>query len=274
MVSSIAEMLPALADNERFYEENLLMADELLPTSGETLTEVAETQPTPRTRALVDSRALTQLALTESIALAAQRPECVAPLAAEEITAAFVAQLLTDTRATQAKFARVISLHGNKRDSTATESTRHEDLLRQLTALNSAALRKWGSGPVHKGDRDAYGIGKKLKDFNRPALEVLVTGILQRIAADSLPGVTPAKIASLQTTYNAWKTADQSQTTHTTDASQILAEAKAELKDLTTRRQNIQLAADTIWPSSNSNNVPIRTAFGLPKTRPFRPVVK
>ena len=270
MLSSGAETRIVFADTLSFPKENLSMADALLPTEGETQSPVAGAKKSAATRSLFDTQALKQLALTEYVAHAAQRPECVAPLAAEEITAVFVAQLLTDTQTTQAKFARIITLHGNTRGATATESTHHTSLLQQLTGLNSAALRKWGNTPAHKGDRDTYGIGKKLKDFSRPALETLVTGILQRVAADNLPGVTPTKIQALQATFTAWKTADQEQTTHATDATQLLTEAKAELESLNTRRRNIQLAADTIWPASDSNNAPIRTAFGLPKTRPFR----
>ena len=270
MLSSDAQRQIVFADTRLFPKENLLMADALLPTEGEAQSPVAEAKKPAATRSLFDTQALTELALIESVARAAQRPECALPLAAEEITAAFAALLLTDTQATQAKFAQIVTLHGNTRDATSTESTHHTSLLQQLTGINSAALRKWGSTPAHKGDRDAYGIGKKLKDFSRPALETLVTGILQRIAADSLPGVTPTKIQALQSTFTAWKTADQEQTTHATDASQLLIEAKADLESLNARRRNIQLAADTIWPFSNSNNAPRRTAFGLPKTRPFR----
>ncbi len=232
----------------------------------------AATQKTARTRSLSDQEALTELALIASVAHAAQRPECVAPLAAEAISAAFVAQLLTDTQATQGKFAHVVTLHGNKQGASATEKSHHTALLKQLAALNSAALRKFKSAPAHKGDRDAYGIGQKLATLSRPTLELIVTGILQRIATDNLPGVTPAKITALQSVFTAWKTADQEQTTHTTDASQLLVEAKAELEDLKVRRREIQLAADTIWPFSDPNKNPIRTAFGLPKTRPFRAV--
>jgi hypothetical protein len=274
MLCRAAEALPAHAENLLSDKENLSMADELLPTEGEALTTIAPTQPKPRTRSQVDTSALTQLALIELVAQTAQRPECVAPLAAEEITAAFVAQLLTDTHATQAKFARVITLYGSSKDATATEKVHHKDLLSQLTALNSAALRKWGTSPTHKGDRDTYGIGKKLGNLSRPMLETLVFGILQRVASDSLPGVTPAKIVALQSTYDAWKAADKSQATYLADTSQLLAEAKEDLKDLNTRRQNIQLAADIIWPSNIRSNAPLRTAFGIPKTRPFRPLTK
>ena len=205
---SVAEKQSAAAENLLFYEENLLMAEETVAGVAEAPVTATGEQKSPRTRSLSDQVLLKQLALIESVAHAAQRPECVAPLAAEEITAAFVATLLTDTQATQVKLARVVTLHGTKQGSTATEKSHHTDLLTQLTALGSAGLRKWGSGVEHKGDRDAYGIGQKLAVLSRPALESIVTGILQRIAADDLPGVTPAKIASLQTTYNAWKTAD------------------------------------------------------------------
>ena len=91
------------------------------------------------------------------------------------------------------------------------------------------------------------------------------------MADDLLPSKGEA-LTDVAATQSTWKTADQEQTTHTTDASQLLAEVKTELESIKARRQEIQLAADTIRPFSDPNNVPLRTAFGLPNSRPFRAV--
>ena len=184
-------------------EVALSVSEEVLSDDTAAKSADAVTQKTARSRSLSDQEALTELALIASVAHAAQRHECVAPLATEAISVAFVAQLLTNTQATQGKFAHIVTLHGNKQGASATEKSHHTEL---------------------------------------------------------------------QSVFTAWKTADQEQTTHTTDASQLLVEAKAELEDLKVRRREIQLAADTIWPYNDPNKNPIRTAFSLPNTRPFRAV--
>ncbi len=241
----------------------------VIPVEGPLPPVVVDVKP-PRSRSPFDVDALKKLALAESVARAAQRPACSAALLEREITAQQISTLLGDIHACQTKIARATSAQGARKDDTATESDQKTLLLQKLADIHSAALQKWSGKPAHRGDQDTYGIGQKLRDFSRPALETLVEGILQRIAADALPGVTPAKIASFQSTLAAWKSADQSQTTHGTDAALLLAEARKELKDITSRRIELQHAADGAFPHHDPNLAPLRAEFKLPKTRPYR----
>ena len=255
------------------------MADETKPITGETIVAPGETLPPvevtkkpARTRSLFDVRLLKDLALAQSVARAAQRPECVGPLAARNVTPAQLAALLADALSCQDKFARVVSGHGQKTGSTASESSLHTTLLHRVTDAQTSATQAWSGKPERRGDLDAYGIGQPLKSFSRPNLETIVSGILQRIEADNLPGVTKDSIAALQSTFDAWKSADAAQTTQGTDAAQLLVEAKRELTLIKARRITVQIAADGAFPHYDKDNYPIRSDFGLPKSRPYRPV--
>ncbi len=240
------------------------MADEVVPPV------VAAKKPA-RTRAAFDTEAVKQLALTATIARTAQRPECAPRLAEREITAAFVTQLLTDEAACQAKIAQAANLRSTKKDTTTTERAAKKTLLERTTDIQSAASLKWSGQPAHKGDREAYGIGKPLRSLSRPNLETVLVGISQRLTTDTLPGITPAKITAFNDALAAWQATDISQTTQATDAAQLLIEAKAELESITERRLKLQRAADAAFPYYEKENAALRSEFGLPKTRPFRP---
>jgi hypothetical protein len=266
----IAETLLELAGRLLQAEEEIVMNEEtVIPVEGPLPPVVVDAKP-PRTRSPFDVEAIKKLALAESVAFAAQRPECSAPLLEREITAQQISTLLGDIQACRTKIAQAMSGHGLSKDATTIESDNKTLLLQKLSDIHSAALQKWSGKPTHRGDLDTYGIGQKLRDFSRPALETMVKGILQRVSTDALPGVNAAKIASLQSTFDAWKAADQSQTTHGTDAALLLAEAKKELKSITSRRIELQHAADGAFPHHSETLAPLRADFKLPKTRPYR----
>jgi hypothetical protein len=240
------------------------MADEIVAPL------VAEKKPA-RSRAAFDTKAVKQLALAASVAHTAQRPECITPLAEREITAGFIAQLLADEAACQGKIAQTSNLRSTKKDTTATERAAKQALLEHTTDIQSAVMLKVSGQPARKGDREAYGIGKALRNLNRPNLETVLVGISQRLAADTLLGITPAKVQAFQSALAAWQSTDLSQSTHATDAAQLLIAAKAELASVNERRIKLQLAADAAFPYYNKENAALRSEFGLPKTRPFRP---
>ncbi|WP_395141133.1 hypothetical protein [Armatimonas sp.] len=240
--------------------------------ADETVTPIVAEKKPARARAAFDTQAVKQLALAAVVAHTAQRPECAAPLAEREITAAFVSQLLTDEAACQGKIAQASTLRATGKNTTATERTAKQTLLERTTDIQSAVMLQWSGQPAHKGDREAYGIGKPLRSLSRPNLETVLIGISQRLTTDTLPGITTAKVQAFQSALTAWQSTDISQSTHATDAAQLLIEAKADLASINARRLKLQLAADAAFPYYEKENAALRSEFGLPKTRPFRPV--
>lgn len=230
----------------------------------------AVSKPT-RSRSAFDTATAKHLERTAAYCEAAQRPACAAPLAEREISVAFVSQLAQDTATCQSKLANAANLQSTKKDTTARERIAKKTLLERTTDIQTAAVQKWSGQPAHKGDREAYGIGKPLRSLSRAELETVAIGISQRLNIDTLPGITPARVQAFRDALTAWQSADTNQSGHTTDAAQLLIEVKAEFASITERRIKLQLAADSAFPYYDKENTALRAEFGLPKTRPFRP---
>src|SRR5258707_1231942 len=88
-----------------------------------------------------------------------------------------------------------------------------------------------------------YFIGGSLNG-SRPNLMQTSQTILDKVAVDALPGVTPAKIKTLKAARQTWIDANMTQTSNATAARTQRAELKTRLKYIEDRKQTIQLVAD------------------------------
>ena len=127
------------------------------------------------------------------------------------------------------------------------------------------------ASPALRSNRIAladYFVGQKLNG-SRPNLLQTSQTILNKLAEDTLPGVTPAKIKALRASRQAWMDAGGAQTAGRTTALTQRAELKTMLKTIEDRKVAIQLAADAEWPHTDEANAGIRSEFSLPAKRPL-----
>ena len=127
-------------------------------------------------------------------------------------------------------------------------------------------------GDPHRAERlRPYAIGEDIAKQSRAALTQTTTNILQALTTDALPGITPAKVAALQSALSSWIATDRAQG----GAGETVLQTRKEINDLlgtiATRRQTIQFAADAAYPSHNRSNAETRALFGLSRTRPYSP---
>ena len=137
--------------------------------------------------------------------------------------------------------------------------------IRAIQTVQARARQKHG---VKSNALANYHIGDRLGG-NRATLEQVSQNILTALETDSLPGITPEKIAALKTLRQQYVNSELDQTGAGGDASAARQQAKARLDALVEKRQNIQFAADAIWPWHNPANVGLIKELELPATRPY-----
>jgi len=93
--------------------------------------------------------------------------------------------------------------------------------------------------------------------------------IINALATDTLPGITPAKVAALGTLRSDWMGADDDQGGDQSAATTQREELKTMIKSITDRRIAIQFAADAEWPWSDPAHAGVRQEFYLPANQPF-----
>jgi membrane-associated HD superfamily phosphohydrolase len=220
-----------------------------------------------RTRGPLNQGHLRKLTKAEGIGQAAQNNGHAAVLAERDITAPFVAEFLDDTEEARTKAADAV-MHGTSaKDATAKEDKAAHLLLAAMQEVQKAAKQKYArTNRIALGD---FFIGRKLNG-NRPNLLQTSQTIINKVAADTLPGITAAKKAKLKTLRQAWIDANATKSDSSTFAQTARAELKTMIKSIEDRRVAIQLAADAEWPHTEPEHAAIRKEFGLSPRTPFR----
>lgn len=174
--------------------------------------------------------------------------------------------LLTDIGEARKKAADAIQSTTAKEVATKNEENAQRNLLIAMAEVQAAARQKYArTDPTKLAD---YFIGQKL-DESRALLEEYSAGIIEKLATDTLPGITAGKIAALGTLRTAYVNANATQGTEQSDATDERIELAAMLKSITDRRMTIQFAADAEWPYTTAANAGVRKEFKLPPGQPF-----
>jgi hypothetical protein len=230
---------------------------------------VAEPTSTPKrkhSRGPLNKAHLRKLTKAEGVGQAAQNTDYAAPLAAREIDADFVTQFLSDTDDARTKAADALQHSTATQNATATEGKAAYTLVAGLQEVQKAAKQKYArTNRIALGD---YFVGKKLNG-NRPNLLQTSQTIVNKLADDTLPGITAAKVKKLGTLRQGWIAAKTAQTDSSTAAQSARAELKTMLKSIEDRKVAIQLAADAEWPHTDEANAAIRKEFGLSPRKPL-----
>lgn len=224
----------------------------------------------PRRISTLDTRIVRSLERDDALLAAARRPEYAAALATREITTSVVDHFASAVAACRALIAEIEQHSATKISLTQTESTARTTLLDLFTEVQSAAAQRFAEDPAQKPRLAVYSVGKGIRRMTRPVLEQAAETALVALTTDTLPGITPEKKTAFASALTAWKASDTAQTASVSDKGQKRLELDTKLEELAQTRRTILRAADAQWPAHNTANRPIRTEFGLPKTRSFK----
>ena len=222
---------------------------------------------TRKTRGLVNQRQARALTKAEQAALAAKQPDHATALAARNISVEITEALLADVAAAREKVAESVVSTTARKNATAGEKNAAKALLAGMQEVQKAAKQKYSrTNRIALGD---YFIGQHLNG-NRANMLQTSQALLDKLAEDTLPGFSAAKIKALKNARQAWVDRNAEQVTHTTAAQTKRAEIKTMLKSIEDRRIAIQLAADAEWPHTGEAHAPIRKEFALAAKRPMK----
>ncbi|HTD66719.1 MAG TPA: hypothetical protein VK846_09345, partial [Candidatus Limnocylindria bacterium] len=149
-----------------------------------------------RTRGPLNQAHLRKLTKAEGIGQSAQNTEHAAVLAERDITAAFVTEFLSDTEDARTKAADAVMHATSAKTATAEKNKAAHVLLAALQEVQKAAKQKYSR--TNRIVLEDFFVGKKLNG-NRPNLLQTSQTIINKVAADTLPGITTAKKTRLRT---------------------------------------------------------------------------
>lgn len=222
--------------------------------------------PKKRSRGTVNKAFIQALDKAEQVVLAAQKAAHATALATRDLTAEFVTALQNDIKTTRNEIANAVQSTTAKEGATLSGSVAQTNLVRALQEVQAAARQKYYTAdPTKLAD---FFIGENL-DENIPLLRQYTQGIIEKLATDTLPGITAEKVTALGTLLGALNTALASQETAQSGATTTRGTVEDQLKSINARRMTIQFAADAHWPWHDKHNAAVRKEFQLPKETVF-----
>jgi hypothetical protein len=226
-----------------------------------------ETKKTNREPGALNYAQVQSLDVAAQIAMAARKPEYHATLLARGITVETLDELDTAVREGKKEQAIAVENDTGQRVSTQEEKTARKELLAGLREVQTAARQKWTrTQPAALQD---YYIGENLPNMSRATLVQVTEGILQRLATQTLPGITQETITALTEKRDTYIEANKNQLGFIAGAKARREAALAHLKTATDLRIEVQFAADAAYPFDDPKSAPARTEFALPQNRRF-----
>ena len=233
------------------------------PTPTPTPTPAPTPKSTPK-RGVVNQALLDELTQAEAILAAAKPADRAATLDAGGIDAGKITALTAAIAAARTQAAQAALGTTGKQGVTAEESALLDDLVNKIQEVQKRARQKYdATEPVKLKD---YAVGQQFYN-SRSLLEQTATNILSKLAGDTLPGITPAKIAALQTALADYQGVQGDQTGAQSGATTARKQLEGVVADIVAKRREIQFAADAEWPHTDPANAGIRTEYQLPADR-------
>lgn len=223
----------------------------------------APVEKSRRTRSLVNRAWLKELSLSNEVCTAAEKADYLAALAEEAITPEQVATLRTKLEQITTKLAKFGSQASTGKVGTQDEGSAKQALLDLIDKAQISAKRRFPEGHAR---RDAYYIGQTIES-NRALLLLAAQSILNALAEDNLPAMTPARVEALTAARLAYAGAQTSQSAGQTAAAETRGTVEQEIKEIAELRREIQYAADARWPARAKVHAAVRRAFKIPVNR-------
>ncbi len=231
------------------------------PTPTPTPTPAPKTTPK---RGVVNQALLDELTQAEAILAAAKPADRAATLATGGIDASKITALTGAIAAARAQAAQAVQGTTGKQGATAEETALLDDLVNKIQEVQKRARQKYdATEPLKLKD---YAVGQQFYN-SRSLLEQTATNILSKLVTDTLPGITPAKIAALQQALADYQGVQGDQTGAQSGATTARKQLESAVADIVTQRREIQFAADAEWPHTDKANAGIRAEFQLPPDR-------
>ncbi|MGC3957751.1 MAG: hypothetical protein QM813_07310 [Verrucomicrobiota bacterium] len=227
---------------------------------------VTETK-TRKPRSIINQAQARELTKAETVAQAAQHATRATALAERDIDAAYVTAMFTEISNARDKAAEVVINATAQREATAAQTAAEKRLVALLQEVQKAAKQKYARN--NRLALQAYFVGKKLNG-SQPNLAQSSQTILGKLATDTLPGITAAKVVVLEAARTNWVNATEAQNDAESAALGARTALKTLLKSVSDRRVAVQLAADAEWPHSESENSGVRREFALPAKQPAK----
>jgi len=226
--------------------------------------------PTPKPKRAapgdVSQQTLADLKLAEDVSAAARAADHKPKLDAEQLPATAATDLTALAKAARDLVGDIVKAKKAKLAATQAEQAVHKPL---MDALRDIQQRAKGKFPTGDPKRAAYCINKPNFGDDRESLEQDAKNIIDSGEADALRALTPEKIAAARAALGAWVKADQAQHKAEEDQGKLLDQLDAKMVDVNAKRREIQLAADTAWPHTDTSSAPVRRAFKLPVNKPI-----
>jgi hypothetical protein len=225
-----------------------------------------EPEKNKRPRGILNQAQIQALTKADQICLAAKKGAYAPKLSGREIEPGFVDTLLDDIKSARKKASDAVHGTSGKESSSLSEDNTEKELVIALQEIQSAAKQKYArTDPPRLQD---YYVGTRL-NANRAMLEQASQGMINQLQNDTLPGITPIKIANLETMRQAYVGANATQGDMQSGATTDRRSLEDMIHSITDRRVTIQFAADAEWPYSDDMNHAIRKEFYLPLSQPF-----
>ncbi|HEY5232720.1 MAG TPA: hypothetical protein VIK35_04215 [Verrucomicrobiae bacterium] len=234
---------------------------------------MADPTPTPPsapaktgTKSFFNQAQLAALSVADDVCAAAQKTDYAAALAPREIDPASVAQLVLDIKACRDLAASAAQSTTLKQSDTGGAHTAVDNLMTAIHEIQAAARQKYArTNPVMMHD---YMVSQRINQ-NQNIVKQSVDSIIAKLGKDTLPGITPVKVASLQPLLDAYMSAIANPTGDHSAAIKLRAQRDAALQSINDRRATIQFAADAEWPFNVDANAGVRGEFDLPLHQPY-----
>ena len=214
----------------------------------------------------VPQQILADIKLAEDVAAAAHDADHQDKLEEEQLPDNAATDLETLAGAARELAGQIVTAKKAKLTATKDEQKAHKPL---MDALRDIQQRAKGKFPTGDPKRAAYCINKPNFGDDRKALEQDAENIINLGTADALRALTPGKITAARAALETWKKADQAQHKAEEEQAKLMGQLDAKVADMNAKRREIQLAADTAWPHTDSANAPYRRAFKLPVNQPI-----
>lgn len=231
-------------------------------TTNETTAPAPEQQRAPR--GLISQKWIDEVNKAEEILAIARKEEYRERLQGAEITGEFLDGVAADVEDARTIIAQATQKTVAARTATSHESATREKLLGMLDEVQARARQKYAA--TNKIALKDYLVGENISS-SRARLEQGTQTILNKLASDTLPGMTPEKIAAMANLLVQYKELQTTQTSEQSDATSSRAQLKEMIDAVVAYRRKIQFAADAIWPARNPANAGIRGEFRLPADR-------
>lgn len=220
-------------------------------------------------------------AVNQSQLAACARAEALLPkvrarlalFAPEEIDETFLSALESDCALFRALATRGQVSTNTKEGYTAAEETAHLAAVVAAQDVQSRARQKYAATDPNR--LAAFHVNHRLSGVPYATFIQYVQDMVNLVTgdaatpADPLPGMTPARLATLQEKRAAYLAAHNAQTAEQQTASQARIERNAKIAAITANRLKVQFVADRLFPYQVAGNAAVRREFSLTEGRPF-----